>query len=127
MYSYLFLLLVVAPHIVTGRALRLSAVLSVLKPQEEVKNTKALLTKLINKENLSSDQTESLWSLILSDCDSALVGAILVALRSKGETPDEIAGMVRAMKKVCVAGILSAAYDKVPFSLYIPMFINRFC
>jgi anthranilate phosphoribosyltransferase len=29
------------------------------------------------------------------------VGALLVMLRQRGETPAEIAGMVRAMKKAC--------------------------
>ena len=32
-----------------------------------------------------------------------MIGAILATLRSKGETPEEIAGMVRAMKKACNA------------------------
>ena len=33
--------------------------------------------------------------------DPSAIGAILATLRSKGETPEEIAGMVRAMKKAC--------------------------
>ena len=33
--------------------------------------------------------------------DPVVIGAILTSLRSKGETPEEIAGMVRAMKKAC--------------------------
>jgi anthranilate phosphoribosyltransferase len=35
------------------------------------------------------------------DMDPVVIGAILTSLRSKGETPEEIAGMVRAMKKAC--------------------------
>lgn len=64
--------------------------------------TKNILTKLINKQNLSSDETYNIFTQILSsDCDPSIVGAILSTLRAKGETPNEIAGMVKAMKDVC--------------------------
>lgn len=116
MRSFFFLITIAISLVTTGNALKLTSSLSILlnpknQQKSQVQDTKALLTKLINKMNLSSDETESLWSIIFTDCDAALVGAILVALRAKGETPDEIAGMVRAMKKVCVPGaILCNAY-----------------
>jgi hypothetical protein len=61
----------------------LSALSSNLKPQ---------LSKLIDRQDLTSEETEDVWNLILSGCEEALVGAILTLLRSKGETPSEIAG-----------------------------------
>ena len=111
MRSFFFLITIAISLVTTGNALKLTSSLSILlnpknQQKSQVQDTKALLTKLINKMNLSSDETESLWSIIFTDCDAALVGAILVALRAKGETPDEIAGMVRAMKKVCVPGAI---------------------
>lgn len=63
-----------------------------LKPQ---------ITKLIGGTDLTSEETEAAWDEILKGSDPAPVGALLVLLRSKGETPSEIAGMVRSMKKAC--------------------------
>jgi anthranilate phosphoribosyltransferase len=67
---------------------------------------KPLLTKLINGEDLTTEETESAWDTILEGGDEAVVGALLTLLRAKGETPKEIAGMVNAMKKACNAVIL---------------------
>jgi anthranilate phosphoribosyltransferase len=64
-----------------------------LKPQ---------LTKLINHENLSAMETEHAVDVILTGMDSAVVGAYLALLRAKGETAEEMAGMVRAFKKACI-------------------------
>jgi anthranilate phosphoribosyltransferase len=62
---------------------------------------KSELSKLVAREDLTSEETERIWSAILTDADPVVVGAMLVLLRSKGETPSEIAGMVRAMKSAC--------------------------
>mmetsp|Transcript_20143 Transcript_20143/g.20239 ORF Transcript_20143/g.20239 Transcript_20143/m.20239 type:complete len:394 (+) Transcript_20143:56-1237(+) len=59
------------------------------------------LTKLIENESLTSEETEALWKEILTGADPVQVGALLVLLRAKGETPKEVAGMVRAMKAAC--------------------------
>lgn len=59
------------------------------------------LNQLINKKDLTTAETEEAWNYILSGGDPAVVGALLTLLRSKGEKPKEIAGMVKAMKKVC--------------------------
>jgi len=64
-----------------------------LKPQ---------ITKLIARQDLSTDETEDAWNQILSGADPATVGAMLTLLRAKGETPKEIAGMVKAMQKACL-------------------------
>ena len=63
-----------------------------LKPQ---------LSKLISRQDLTSDETEAIWAEILGGADAAVVGAALTLLRAKGETPIEVAGMVRAMQKAC--------------------------
>lgn len=63
---------------------------------------KPILTKLIDKQGLTSAETEEIWKDILQGADPVQVGALLVLLRAKGETAQEIAGMVRAMNSVCI-------------------------
>jgi len=58
---------------------------------------KTVLSKLIAKQHLTSSETEKIWNKILAGDDPVCVASILVALRMKGETPTEIAGMVKAM------------------------------
>lgn len=62
---------------------------------------KSYINKLISRKDLTSEETENAWDQILEGVDPIEVGALLVGLRSKGEKPDEISGMVRAMKKAC--------------------------
>eukprot|EP01040_Poterioochromonas_malhamensis_P011849 gene11849-12926_t len=62
---------------------------------------KQYLTKLIEKKDLTTDETEEVWNQILLGSDPIQIGALLVLLRTKGETPQEIAGMVKSMKNVC--------------------------
>lgn len=63
-----------------------------LKPQ---------LTKLVSRVDLSAEETEEAWDQILAGSDPAAVGALLLLLRAKGETPVEISGMVKSMKRAC--------------------------
>ena len=66
-----------------------------LKPYIEV---------LISGErHLTATETEAAFSEILSGADEVQVGCLLTLLRARGETPEEIAGMVRAMNKACNA------------------------
>ena len=65
---------------------------------------KPYIEKLIDGEDLSSGETEAIFSDILKDdFDPVQVGSLLMLLRSKGEKKDEVAGMVRAMNKGCNA------------------------
>ena len=64
-----------------------------LKPQ---------ISKLIARQDLTTEETEDAWNQILSGADPATVGAMLTLLRAKGETPKEIAGMVKAMQRACL-------------------------
>jgi anthranilate phosphoribosyltransferase len=63
---------------------------------------KPCIEKLIRREDLSSEETKQAWDAILAGADPAQVAAMLVLLRAKGETPSEIAGMVRAMQAACL-------------------------
>ncbi|WP_328607602.1 anthranilate phosphoribosyltransferase [Amycolatopsis sp. NBC_00345] len=58
----------------------------------------ALLTRLIGREDLSAEATEWAMDQIMSGTATpAQIGGFAVALRAKGETPDEISGMADAM------------------------------
>jgi len=48
---------------------------AVLKPE---------ITKLIDRKDLTTQETEAAWDKILSGCDPAAVGALLTLLRAKG-------------------------------------------
>jgi anthranilate phosphoribosyltransferase len=60
---------------------------------------KALLAKLADGATLSVDESEAVFSVLMSgDATPAQIGALLMALRVRGETVDEITGAVRAMR-----------------------------
>ncbi|MDI6888681.1 MAG: anthranilate phosphoribosyltransferase [Methanocellales archaeon] len=61
---------------------------------------KELISKVSSGENLSVEEAERAMGLILTSATDAQIGAFLMGLKMKGETPDEIAGLVRGMKKV---------------------------
>ncbi len=61
---------------------------------------KSILNKLIEKENLTTEETQLfLNEVIRGIVTPAQIGAVLVALRMKGETSDEIVGFIKAMKE----------------------------
>ncbi len=60
---------------------------------------KPFLEHIIAGASLSSDDVEAAFDRILAGADPVQVGALLAMLRQRGETPVEIAGMVRAMLK----------------------------
>lgn len=62
---------------------------------------KPYIESLIERKDLTSSETEAAFSEILQGADDVQVGSLLTLLRAKGETPPEIAGMVRAMNKAC--------------------------
>jgi anthranilate phosphoribosyltransferase len=60
----------------------------------------AALKKLLAKENLSRDEAEACMEQILSgNANDALIAALLIALRMKGETVDELVGFATAMRR----------------------------
>jgi anthranilate phosphoribosyltransferase len=57
------------------------------------------LHKAVNRENLSNSEAQLVMDLILSGAATTpQIAAFLVALRMKGETPDELVGFARAMR-----------------------------
>jgi anthranilate phosphoribosyltransferase len=64
---------------------------------------KYLLEKIIEKKNVSSIEIESLLgSCINGELTNEQLAAMLIGLRMKGETVDEILGLIHAMRKLCI-------------------------
>jgi anthranilate phosphoribosyltransferase len=60
---------------------------------------KEYILKLIENQSLTSEEAEIAISKIFTDATDAQIAAFLTALKLKGETPAEIAGLARGMKK----------------------------
>ncbi len=61
---------------------------------------KESISKLVQKENLSEEETEKVMNEIMSgEATPAQIASFLTALRLKGETIDEIVGCARIMRK----------------------------
>jgi len=62
---------------------------------------KQALGKLIERQDLSQDEMVAVMRQVMTgEATSAQIGALLVALRMKGESIDEIAGAVRVMREL---------------------------
>lgn len=62
--------------------------------------TEAMLGKLLRRDDLDADEAYGLMNSIMAgELDEARIAAVLVALRMKGETVDEITGFARAMRE----------------------------
>lgn len=71
-----------------------------------------ILNKLINRKDLTAEETESfLLEIINGTINNAQTGAILTALQMKGETTEEIYGFIKAMRKNMVPIKLNNAID----------------
>jgi anthranilate phosphoribosyltransferase len=65
---------------------------------------KAILTKLAEHEPLSREDTSHAMEQILSgEAAPEQIAAFLLGIRSRGETPEELAGMTATMRKFAVA------------------------
>lgn len=61
------------------------------------------LSKIVQRRNLSAAEAEEALTQVMSgEATEAQIGALLVALRMKGETAEEIAGFARAMRAHCL-------------------------
>src|SRR2546427_12714012 len=61
------------------------------------------LTALANRQSLSEEQTAEVFAVVMSgDATPAQIGGLLVGLRAKGETADELAGAARALRHAMV-------------------------
>src|SRR5699024_12612459 len=76
---------------------------------------KDILNKLLDNQNLTIEEMKSATVKCLEDnADDAQIAALLTALRMKGETADEMAGMVEVIRA-------QSALD----DLYIPNIMNN--
>ncbi|MCL7412548.1 MAG: anthranilate phosphoribosyltransferase [ANME-2 cluster archaeon] len=57
------------------------------------------IQKITSGHDLSSEEAESAIGSIFADATDAQIGAFLIALKMKGESANEIAGLARGMKK----------------------------
>eukprot|EP00522_Entomoneis_paludosa_P012092 CAMPEP_0172445180 /NCGR_PEP_ID=MMETSP1065-20121228/5093_1 /TAXON_ID=265537 /ORGANISM="Amphiprora paludosa, Strain CCMP125" /LENGTH=364 /DNA_ID=CAMNT_0013195979 /DNA_START=158 /DNA_END=1252 /DNA_ORIENTATION=+ len=58
-------------------------------------------TLIKGDRHLTSEETEAAFTEILQGADEVQVGSLLTLLRAREETPEEIAGMVKAMNSAC--------------------------
>jgi anthranilate phosphoribosyltransferase len=73
-------------------------------PIEALGGWAAVLGRLFRRQDLtSSETTAALDSVLAGEVSPVLVGALLAALRTKGETVEEITGLVRALRTKAVA------------------------
>jgi anthranilate phosphoribosyltransferase len=69
------------------------------------------LTALANRQSLSEDQTAEVFGVVMSgEATPAQIGGLLLGLRTKGETADELAGATRALRAAMVRVDASAQY-----------------
>ncbi|MEK7571207.1 MAG: anthranilate phosphoribosyltransferase [Patescibacteria group bacterium] len=75
-------------------------------------NNTQTLNKLIENKNLTLDETKEFFDAVLNgDISSIQLAAILVALRIKGETTDEILGLIHVMREHMLPVNLPDALD----------------
>jgi len=68
------------------------------------------LSALANRQSLSEDQTAEVFGVVMSgEATPAQIGGLLMGLRAKGETADELAGAARALRSAMVR--VTAAHD----------------
>src|SRR6266513_536776 len=61
------------------------------------------LAALANRQSLSEDQTAEVFGVVMSgEATPAQIGGLLMGLRTKGETADELAGAARALRNAMV-------------------------
>jgi anthranilate phosphoribosyltransferase len=64
---------------------------------------RSVLEKLLRREHLSRDEAEALMGAIVSgDVSEIQIAGVLIALRAKGETVDEIAGFVSVLREKAI-------------------------
>jgi anthranilate phosphoribosyltransferase len=69
------------------------------------------LERLVNHQNLERDEMAGVMREVMSGgASDAQIGALLVALRMKGETPDEIAGAAQVMRELATPVVVEGAH-----------------
>jgi anthranilate phosphoribosyltransferase len=71
-----------------------------------------VLNNLIQKQNLTSDEASQFLSMMMSgNVPPSQIGALLTALRMKGETTEEIVGFIKSMREHMVPVRIDNAID----------------
>nr|AFK40049.1 unknown [Lotus japonicus] len=78
---------------------RVSAAVSRNAGVSSIKSVPQLIESLINGVDLSETEAEACLDLVLNEPNEALISAVLVLLRARGETFEEVVGLARAMMK----------------------------
>src|SRR5437867_9890404 len=61
------------------------------------------LIALANRQSLSDEQTAEVFGIVMSgEATPAQIGGLLMGLRAKGETADELAGAARALRNAMI-------------------------
>lgn len=82
-------------------------------PASDAPSLKPYIETLIaGDRHLTAAETYAAFSTILGGADEIQVGCLLTLLRARGETPAEIAGMVRAMNAACHSVALPGSCPK---------------
>ena len=82
-------------------------------PASDAPSLKPYIETLIaGDRHLTAAETYDAFSTILGGADEIQVGCLLTLLRARGETPAEIAGMVRAMNAACHSVALPGSRPK---------------
>ena len=69
----------------------------------DVSPLRRALTALANRQSLSESQTADVFRFVMSgEATAGQIGALLMGLRAKGETADELAGAARALREAMV-------------------------
>ncbi len=73
---------------------------------------KELIQKVINKEHLTFDESHLAMNKIMSgEVNNSQIAALLIALKSKGEHADEVAGFTKAMREKSIK--VNSSYDSI--------------
>ncbi|HET8713539.1 MAG TPA: anthranilate phosphoribosyltransferase [Gemmatimonadales bacterium] len=69
----------------------------------DVSPMRRALSALANRQSLTESQTAEVFGIVMSgDATPAQIGGLLMGLRAKGETADELAGAARALREAMV-------------------------
>jgi anthranilate phosphoribosyltransferase len=68
-----------------------------------------VLEALMERQDLSEAQASGALKALVAGAEPAQMGAFLALLRAKGETAEEVAGLARAMRELCVP--VQTSYD----------------
>ena len=88
-----------SPTTFRSRLLHAATVTAESKPPP---NLKPYIEKLLDGDHLTTDEAREVCAGVLGGSEPIQVASALMLMRRNGETPEEVAGFVAAMKEACV-------------------------